>query len=290
MKLLLFLFLFSFTLLSADLYSDYVTENKDLAKAVDLYSSLHLDEAEKSLKEIIPKLENRKDLAVAYKTIAFINTLKQEQKKAEESYNKLFEIYPDYKIDFAAVSPKISEFFKDYHSIWLRLPSAKIRLYQSEVKKMKFKSGLKLPIEWHDPKMEAGEVIVYYKTDKSKSYSSSKKNDITTENYTAYFDISFLTKPEYSFTLTYYVEVYNYSGKKITSLGSLENPKTLEVLLPKGAKKKVDPKATGKWYTSVWFITTVSVAILATAGGVYLLNQDTETPDNAVLHFNFTGE
>ena len=287
MKLLIILFLSTLTLLSQDLYKDYVAKDKDLSKAVDLYLSLHLDQSEKLLDKIIPKLENRGDLALAYKTKAFIFTLKQEQKKAEDSYNKLFDIYPDYQIDFATVSPKISDFFKDYHSIWKRMPSTKIKLYSIDIKKMKYKSGVQLPIEWHDPKLEAGEVVVYYKTDSTQSYSSSKKNDITTENYTAYFNLSFFTQPKYNFTLTYYVEVFNYNGKKIATLGSLDNPQTIAVELPNGSQKRAKLKKTGAWYTSGWFLTTVGVAILATAGGVYYFTQGDEKPTHINLNIKF---
>jgi len=287
MKLILLLFLSAITILSQDLYNDYISKDKNLSKAIELYLSLHLDESENLLEETIPKLTDRRDLALAYKTKAFIHTLKQEQKKAEDSYNKLFKIYPDYKIDFATVSPKISDFFKDYHSIWLRMPSDKIKLYPVAIKEVKYKNGVQLPVEWHDPKMEAGEVIVYYKTDSTQSYSSSKKNDITTENYIAYFDLAFFTKPEYNFTLTYYIEVFNYNGKKIATLGSLDNPQIIDVVLPKGAKKSSHNKKSGSWYTSTWFLATVGVAVLATAGGAYYFStQDSPAPD-ATLSITF---
>ena len=289
MKLILLLFLSAITILSQDLYNDYISKDKNLSKAIELYLSLHLDESENLLEETIPKLTDRRDLALAYKTKAFIHTLKQEQKKAEDSYNKLFKIYPDYKIDFATVSPKISDFFKDYHSIWLRMPSDKIKLYPVAIKEVKYKNGVQLPVEWHDPKMEAGEVIVYYKTDSTQSYSSSKKNDITTENYIAYFDLAFFTKPEYNFTLTYYIEVFNYNGKKIASLGSLDNPQTISVKLPNGSKK-ANLKKEGAWYTSAWFLTTVGVAVLATAGGVYYFATQYSAPNHINLNIKFEGE
>lgn len=279
-------------LLSQNMFMDYKTKDSKLTEAIELYETIQFDEAEKRFLEIITVSKERMDKALSYKYLGYIATLNQQQKKAEEYYDLLFQLYPDFTIDYSLVSPKISSFFKDYQEIWLRLPSVKAKIYEISSKTVKYKSNLQLPIEWHDPNIEINQVIVNYKMSTEQTYSSAKFKDIKTQNYIAYFPLTFLEEPNKHFTLDYYVEIFDYDGEKIGTLGTLKEPRKIDIKIPDsllGRKRNQDKD--GKWYSSWWFISIVSVAIVGTIGGiVYATSSNGEVKNDPTLNIYITND
>lgn len=294
-NLILFIlfFMVGVTITADNFYTDYKPTDKKLLEGIDFYESIQFDDAEKIFLSIVETTENRMDKALCYKYLGFIYSLKQDQKKTEGYYEKLFDIYPDYTIETSKVSPKISQFYEDYQEMWLRMPSSKIRIYPIAMENVVYKSGVSLPVEWHDPNVEVGYVIVNYKSEKELSYSTAKFQDIKTKNFTAYFPVSFLNDPEEEFNLHYYIEVFNTEGEKAVTLGNVKEPKSIKVKLDQMVieqiiqKKKDEEARKPKWYTSWWFITAVSVVVVGTAGGIYYnstLEPTKETPNGANLN------
>lgn len=301
LKYLIVLLMLPAFLFGKHLYFDYKTKDKVLQQALDDYQMLKYDEAEIKFKKVAQSGRELMDKGVAYKHLAFMATLNQDTKKAELYFGKLFEIYPDYEIDYNVVTPKISSFFKDYHEIWLRMPHNKIKVYPSVVNAITYNNGIKLPMEWHDPNVEVGAVMIYYRSQGKRSapYSTARFENIKIDkNYTAHFPLSFLKEPQKSFTLEYFLVVSSYEGEKILRVGrksaplSIKVPVKIKKVVAVGKdtktgvpKKDVKVTETSSWYTSWWFITTVSVVVVGTVGGIYLLNQDSSSggPSGPVL-------
>ncbi len=291
-KIFFIFFMVAVPLFSQNMFLDYKTKDTKMVEAIELYETIQFDEAEKRFLEIVTITQNKMDKVLAYKYLGYISTLNQQQKKAEEYYDLLFQIYPDFTIDYNLVSPKISSFFKDYQEMWLRLPSVKVKIYEIEGKNIKYKSNLPLPIEWHDPNVEVNQIIVNYKISTEQTYSSAKFKDIKTQNYVAYFPLTFLEEPNKHFTLDYYVEIFDYDGEKIGILGTLKEPKKIEVKIPDfllGKKRAQDKQQ--NWYTSWWFISIISVAIVGTIGGVvYATSGESEVKNDPTLNIYITND
>jgi hypothetical protein len=272
-------------------FDDSNIKNKKLLSAIELYQGLEFEKAEKLLIEVSEKTDNRLEKATAFKYLAFLFTLKQNDDKSELYFSKLFDIYPDFALDYTTVTPKISEFFKAFHEIWLRTPGSKFRIYPLNIKKITYDAGIKLKVEWHDPNLEIRSVILKYKQSGDSKYSQIKKRDLKVNNNLATFNLSFLNDPTINFTLDYYIEVYDYDEKLIQKINDEKNPKSIKVNVPGGSLSNYDGSSKSAWYKSTWFITTMTVlAVGAIGGGTYFLLQSTTQggPSDAQINIYIT--
>ncbi len=291
--ILIFIFLItSFTAFSnSAFFDDTNIKNKDLQKGIEFYQSLEFDKAVKLFNQIIKKTDNRMEKAICYKYLAFTYTLKQNDDKSEFYYSKLFEIYPDFALDYTTVTPKISDYFKDYHEIWLRTPGIKAKIYLLNTRKITYDAGVNLKVEWHDPNLDIGSVIVKYKQHEDKKYSQLEKKDIKAKNYIVNFNLSFLNDPTIDFQLDYYLELYDIDGKLLYKVKNENSPATVKINVPGGALNSDESNSSKAWYKSGWFITTVAIiAVGAIGGGAYYMLSDTKegAPDEAQINIYIT--
>jgi len=280
----------SIILANAAFFDDSNLKNPELQKAIELYQGLEFEKAEKLFNELIKKTDNRLEKAACYKYMAFIYTLKQNDDKSELYYSKLFDIYPDFELDYATVTPKISDYFKDYHEIWLRTPESKVRIYTLNIKKITYDAGISLKAEWHDPNLEVGSVILKYKQEGESKYSQIELKDVKSKNYIVDFNLSFLNDPTIDFKLNYYMEIYDYDGNLMFTVNDEKAPKVVKISVPGGALSDYQ-ETDNAWYKSTWFITTMAlITVGAVGGGAYFLLQDTTqgAPSEAQINIYIT--
>lgn len=276
---------------NSSFFNDTNLKNKDLQKGISFYQNLEFDKAIKIFKKIIKKTNNRLEKATCFKYLAFTYTLKQNDDKSELYYSKLFEIYPDFELDYATVTPKISNYFKDYHETWLRTPGIKSKIYLLNTKKITYNAGINLKVEWHDPNLNIGSVILKYKQDGEKKYSQIEIKDIVAKNYITSFNLSFLNDPTIDFKLDYYLELYDTDGKLLYKIKDEKSPATVEINVPGGSLNDYEGSSTKAWYKSGWFITTVAIITIAAIGGgaYYMLSNTKEgAPDEAQINIYIT--
>ena len=291
--ILIFIFFItsSIVLGNASFFDDTNIKNKDLQKGIELYQSLEFNNAIKIFNKVIKKTNNRMEKAICFKYLAFSYTLKQNDDKSELYYSKLFEIYPDFELDYATVTPKISDYFKDYHEIWLRTPGIKAKVYLLDTKKITYDAGINLKVEWHDPNLDIGSVVIKYKQHGQKKYSQLEKRDVKAKDYIVNFNLSFLNEPTIDFKLDYYLELYDIDGKLLYKVKDEKSPATVNINVPGGALNEYEGSSTKAWYKSGWFITTVAIiAVGAIGGGAYYLLSDTKegAPNEAQINIYIT--
>ena len=276
---------------NTDFFDDTKIKDPELQKGIEYYQSLEFEKAVKIFNSIIKKTNDRFIKATCYKYLAFTYTLKQDEEKTEENYSKLFEIYPDFDLDYTTVTPKISDYFKDYHEIWLRTPGVKAKVYLINKKEVTYDSGVKLEVEWHDPNLEIGRVKIKYKKENDKKYSELVVNEVkVNNNYTAVFNLSFLNDPMLDFVLNYYIEIYDTEDKLLYKIKDKNNPASLKVKVPGGRIGNVG-ETKEEWYQSNWFIGGVAVITLAAIGAgayYYYINSGEGEPDEAQLYIYIT--
>ncbi len=271
-------------------FDDANLKNKDLQKGIEFYQNLEFDKAIKLFNKVIKKTNNRMEKATCFKYLAFTYTLKQDDDKSEFYYSKLFEIYPDFDLDYTTVTPKISDYFKDYHNTWLRTPGIKSKVYLLNTKKITYNAGINLKVEWHDPNLDISYAILKYKQDSEKKYSQIEIKDVKAKNYIASFNLSFLNDPTIDFKLNYYLELYDIDGKLLYKIKNKKSPATVKINVPGGALNDYD-NSSKEWYKSTWFITTVAIiAVGAIGGGAYFMLSDTKegAPNEAQININIT--
>ena len=278
---------------NSDFFNDNKVNNPLLTKAIELYQGLEFKKSREILFNIMDKAEDRLEKAIAIKYIAFSYTLGKNDDKAEKYYSLLFDIYPDFILDFDSVTPKVSEYFKDYHQTWLRTPNTKVKIYEIKKDKIKYDAGIKVDLEWHDPNLEVGYVIFKYKSQKESKFSQLEKRDIKAKNFIYSFDLSFLNDPTIDFMLEYYLEIYDYDGNLMFKVKDEKNPSLVKIDVPGGALVNDYNKKPDTWYTSAWFITTTTVLLVGAIGGgayYYFSNQDTTNgdPQNAKINIYIT--
>ena len=290
--LFLLIFLFSFALLSADnnFFDDSKIKNTEIQKGIEFYQSLEFGKSINIFKNILKKTGDRFEKAVCYKYLAFIYTLKQDDENTEKYYSELFKIYPDFELDYTTVTPKISNYFKDFHEIWLRTPGFKVKVYPLSNLKITYDAGVKLKVEWHDPNYDVSYVKIKYKKKSDKEYSEVTQNEIKIKNHYAYFNLSFLNDPMLDFTLLYYLELYDGEDNLIFKIGDEKNPYLANIKVPGGNINSSENIKT-QWYQSKWFIipaTAVTLALIGVGGYYFYLNSVEGEPDEAQLNIYIT--